>query len=80
MPKQVEEDVSPWSKTGKDAWMGAKTADYEDIFEEELFQSQPPTTRVGPTPAWLREANEILGIEEDDPFSTLYDEHLGIQF
>lgn len=63
------EKVSPalpsaFKPGGKDAFMGARLGEGNDdvLLEEE---APPFTTKSGPTPYWMKEANETLGIPNE---------------
>ncbi|KAJ0159618.1 hypothetical protein CTA2_9385 [Colletotrichum tanaceti] len=48
---------------GRDAFMGARLGEgNDDVLMEEEEETAPSMTKSGPTPYWMKEANETLGI------------------
>ncbi|EFQ31920.1 uncharacterized protein GLRG_07064 [Colletotrichum graminicola M1.001] len=67
-----------FNTAGKDAFMGARLGEgNEDVLVEEEEAPPPATMQLGPTPYWIREANEILGIpnEAEDDAEGLLEYH-----
>ncbi|KAK1585243.1 uncharacterized protein LY79DRAFT_671182 [Colletotrichum navitas] len=66
-----------FNTVGKDAFMGARLGEgNEDVLVEEE-EAPPATTQLGPTPYWIKKANEILGItnEGEDDAEGLFEYH-----
>ncbi|OHE91253.1 hypothetical protein CORC01_13453 [Colletotrichum orchidophilum] len=64
-PKVAELPDKHFNCNGKDAWMGARLGEGTEsvMLHEEVA---PTATNLGPTPYWIKEANETLGIPNDN--------------
>ncbi|KAK1996433.1 hypothetical protein LX36DRAFT_723088 [Colletotrichum falcatum] len=50
----------------KDAFIGARLGEGNDDVLMQEEEAPPATSQLGPTPYWIKEANEILGIPNED--------------
>ncbi|GKT41426.1 uncharacterized protein ColSpa_01607 [Colletotrichum spaethianum] len=66
MPNKLEETPNKFLKPGgRDAFMGVRLFEGNDdvLLEEEAPKAM---MQLGPTPYWIKEANETLGIPNED--------------
>ncbi|KAK1703754.1 hypothetical protein BDP67DRAFT_608343 [Colletotrichum lupini] len=66
-PTQVEETKDPRLKSNaKDAWMGARLGEGTQSVMDHDYDVPAAIPNTGPTPSWVKEANDILGIPNQD--------------
>ncbi|KAK1466319.1 hypothetical protein CCUS01_01168 [Colletotrichum cuscutae] len=66
-PTQVEETKDPRFKpNAKDAWMGARLGEGTQSVMAHDYDVPAAIPNTGPTPSWVKEANDILGIPNQD--------------
>ncbi|KAK0378625.1 hypothetical protein CLIM01_03981 [Colletotrichum limetticola] len=66
-PPQVEEIKDPRFKpNAKDAWMGARLGEGTQSVMDHDYDVPAAIPNTGPTPSWVKEANDILGILNED--------------
>ncbi|KXH42135.1 hypothetical protein CSIM01_12367 [Colletotrichum simmondsii] len=66
-PPHVEEIKDPRFKpNAKDAWMGARLGEGTQSVMAHDYDVPAATSNLGPTPSWIKKANGILGIPNED--------------
>ncbi|KAK1725428.1 uncharacterized protein BDZ83DRAFT_776895 [Colletotrichum acutatum] len=66
-PPQVEEIKDPRFKpNAKDAWMGVRLCEGTESAMVHDGDVPAATSNLGPTPSWIKEANAVLGIPNED--------------
>ncbi|KAF4784548.1 hypothetical protein HER10_EVM0009616 [Colletotrichum scovillei] len=66
-PPQVEEMKDPRFKpNAKDAWMGARLGEGTQSVIAHDYDVPAAIPNTGPTPSWIKETNDILGIPNED--------------
>lgn len=61
-PQQA--NIGLFKANGKDIFMGAEEPWSEEMDAHDFEEDPPVSSDLGPAPAWIEEANSILGLKD----------------